>query len=100
MEGKIGSMQITDQLLFCFSLFALYIPFVMAWLSLTLKDKANRWTNLIVSIISFIFIVISLLFGISSGESIALLINYILDIVVCALIIWYSWKWPRATAKV
>jgi hypothetical protein len=84
-----------------------FIPFIMAWLTLTLKDSANRWTNLVLGIlfaIMFITIVILALAG-GGGEAATPLTTIfagsamiLLPLVASLLIIWYAWKWPKQVA--
>ena len=85
-----------------------FIPFIMAWLTLTLKDSANRWTNLVLGIlfaIMFITIVILALAG-GGGEAATPLTTIfagsammiLFPIGASLLIIWYAWKWPKQVA--
>jgi len=70
----------------------LIIP-IMSFLSLTLKDKANRWLNIIVSIV---FLVLMLPFSgfqlIPTAYLPSIIVITIVEIVALALIIWYAWK--------
>jgi hypothetical protein len=68
---------------------SLLIPLVMAFLSLTLKDSINRWANIIVSIFSISFLLISL--TLESPAAYAILL-YLSMIVAAVLIVWYAWK--------
>ena len=72
------------------------IMLVMAFLSLTLKGKANRWSNIIVGAVYLVIWV---------GDSIQSLVGdsmpasyYVLSIsgiIFFMLIIWYAYKWPK-----
>jgi hypothetical protein len=65
------------------------IPIAMIFLSWVLKDKANRLANIIASAITIPFVIVG-------GN--AYLHYYFfatIEIVCMALIIWYSWKWPK-----
>lgn len=70
------------------------IMLVMAFLSLTLKDKANRWSNIVVGAVYLVLWV---------GDSIGSLAHpkasyYVLSIsgiIFFMLIIWYAYKWPK-----
>jgi len=70
----------------------LIIP-IMSFLSLTLKDKANRWLNIIVSIV---FIVLMLPFSgfelIPNAYLPSIIVITIVEVVVLVLIVWYAWK--------
>ena len=77
-------------------------PLWMAFLSLTLKDSVNRWTNLILGIIFTLLNIWHFL-----GCGLALIENPIGEptahhillvgstVVATALIAWLAWKWPE-----
>jgi len=70
------------------------IPILMVFLSLILKPKVNRWTNIIVGIL---YIVVAV--GGMIGESWAFyLFGSIVEVVLLSLIVWYAWKWPKQEA--
>ena len=81
-------VQITQELMLAMA-FIIEIPIVMIFLSRVLKHKANRWVNIIASVIIILFVVI--------GGS--LVLHYIffaaIEVVCLSLIIWYAWKWPK-----
>jgi len=90
LAGEVAGMQMTP--LFLLGMMILMtIPSLMVFLSLTLKAKANRWANIIISILLtglalFIaFIGDMLAFGIFAT---------IVEVVVLSLIVWHAWKWP------
>jgi len=93
MAGEIDGMKITPELMLLFAILFL-APLVMAVLSLTLKDKANRWTNIIVGTV---FVIIQL---IALSETVAqpsawMILMEISKLIAPALIVWYAWKWPK-----
>jgi hypothetical protein len=95
MSGEMEGMKISAGLTIFFSLFWL-IPLIMAFLSVTLKDGANRITNLILGILFLVFYIIHLIGHIVQGNlPVDHLVMCLFTIVVPALIVWYSWKWPR-----
>ena len=95
MSGEMEGMKISAGLTIFFSLFWL-IPLIMAFLSVTLKDGANRKTNLILGILFLVFNIIHLISHLVQGNlPVDHLVMCIFAIVVPALIVWYSWKWPR-----
>ena len=67
----------------------------MAWLSLTLKDSANRWTNVVLGILLAIAFVYGLVESASKGHSAAVLVDKSIGFVALALIVWYAWRWPK-----
>ena len=81
-------VQITQELMLAMA-FIIEIPIVMIFLSRVLKYKANRWVNIIASVITILFVVI--------GGSLTL--HYIffaaIEVLCLSLIIWYAWKWPK-----
>lgn len=72
------------------------IMLVMAFLSLTLKDKVNRWSNVVVGAVFLVLWVVSLIefLAAPSGSQILLVI---LGIIIFGLIVWYAYKWPKKT---
>jgi hypothetical protein len=91
IAGEIGGIQINQ----AFSITAaivMAIPSVMVFLSLTLKAKANRWTNIISGIYSAVVLLTANLLvpGVTYG-----IFYGIVEAVLIALIIGYAWKWPK-----
>ena len=83
--------------------FFFIIPLLMCLLTLILKDKANKWANLIIGIF-FAFVSAPIWFlegglgvimydGPPIGIEHALLLGF--KIVVAAFIPWFAWKWPK-----
>jgi Mn2+/Fe2+ NRAMP family transporter len=91
--GEVGGMKIGQELLFLFAILIL-VPLVMAFLSLTLKDSANRWANVIVGLVYTVFQLFALAETLASPSAYAVLIETS-KVVVPALIVWYSWKSKR-----
>lgn len=91
IAGEIGGMQITQELLLVF-LIILLVPLVMVFLSLTLKNKVNRWTNLILGIV-FTFIELVGVSDFLKNPTVLTAVMWISYVVPPVLIVWYSWKW-------
>ena len=90
MAGKVATFQINQVFLFLTTLYIL-IPSIMVFLSLVLKPKVNRWTNIIVGILY-----IASILGSCIGETWAFYIfGSIVESLLLFLIIWYAWKWPK-----
>ena len=69
------------------------IPPIMAFLSLTLKDKANRWLNIIVGIVLIVLIPIGSGFElIPTAYLPSTIVIAIVQIMALVLIVWYAWK--------
>jgi hypothetical protein len=95
--GNINGMSISEGLRFYLGIFW-WIPFVMAFLTLTLKDRANRWTNFVVGMLLAIFCTIGLVKGAIQGMPPSIVVDYFIGVVFAALIAWYAWKWPKRAA--
>ena len=88
MTGEVEGMLITQELLLGMAVL-MVIPPVMIFLSVTLKDKANRWANIIFGIVFIGFGLIELL---STTSSYVIFVG-IVGLVFSALIVWFAWKW-------
>ncbi|MDH5375907.1 MAG: DUF6326 family protein [Candidatus Bathyarchaeota archaeon] len=94
IAGEIEGMgPISEGLLLFFAVFWL-IPLTMAFLSLTLKDSANRWANIIVGIVWAAIGILDLGDTLSRGWLTLALVAFS-KTVAAALIVWYAWKWPK-----
>lgn len=89
--GYAGEVQITQGILLVFAIL-LEIPIAMIFLSRVLNYRANRWANIIASVITILFVI--------GGGSTNL--HYIffatIEVVCMSLIIWYAWRWPKQEA--
>lgn len=91
MAEKMFVFQISQVFLFLTTLY-IAIPSVMIFLSLVLKPKINRWTNIIVSIFYFVTML-----GACIGETWSFYIfGTIVESLLLFLIIWYAWKWKNS----
>ncbi len=90
MTGAVG-LEITQGLLLVFSIL-LEIPIAMIFLSRVLKYKANRWANIVASVVTILFVI--------GGGSMYLsyLFFATMEVVCMLLIIWYAWKWSSQEA--
>ena len=93
-----GEMKMGAGMLLLDALFWL-IPLVMAFLSVTLKDTADRWVNMI---LGGIFTVLNILHLIKAISYFGLAIHQILivgsTVLATALVFWYALKWPKQEA--
>jgi len=71
-----------------------WVPLVMAVLSLTLKDSANRWGNFVLGIVFTVLNIVHLTehFAQPSAHQIMIIGS---TIVVTGLIAWFAWRWPK-----
>jgi len=95
--GEIGGMKITAELLLVLAILML-VPLIMAFLSLTLKDSANRLANIIVGIVytGFQLVALAETVTLPSPYAYAILME-LTKVVVPALIVWYAWKSKQKT---
>ncbi len=68
----------------------LIVP-IMAFLTLTLKDKANRWLNIIVGIAFIVLFPVGSV-GFPTELLPSLILTGIVEIAALVLIVWYAWK--------
>ena len=73
------------------------VPLVMAILSVTLKDLANRWTNMILGIVFTVLNIFHLAEHLAHPSAHQIL-TIGSTVVVTALIFWYALKWPKQEA--
>lgn len=94
IEGTT-SVTVTNDLLLMMSLI-FSIPIFMTFLSLTLKYKANRLTNLLIGIFFVLFDLVFLIMflGEFSYETFWSIVYPIFPI----LIAWHAWRWRNAQA--
>ena len=94
ISGRMGPFPVTQGGLFSASILMM-IPAVMAFLSLTLKPKVNRWANIILGVL-YTFVNIGNLIG-------ETWVYYILfgavELVLTFLIVWVAWKWRTPEAQ-
>ena len=90
LEGKVWEFDITPVWALG-SLILMTVPSLMVFLSLALAAKVNRWTNIIVAIF-YILVAIGTPIGETWGY---IWFGSAVEIVLLALIVWYSWKWPK-----
>jgi hypothetical protein len=69
----------------------LLIPPIMAFLSLTLKNKANRCVNIIVSIV-FMVLAPTGAIGFPADYLASITVIGIVQYAALLLIVWYAWK--------
>jgi hypothetical protein len=95
LSGIFGNnrVRITGGYLSCLAIFW-FIPFIMAFLSLKLKDSVNRWTNFVLGVFLAVAFICGLVQSMNNGHSAVILANECIGFMAAALIGWYAWKWP------
>jgi hypothetical protein len=66
------------------------IPIVMIFLSLALKAKVNRWTNMILGIFYTVVILYTMLM--TDGDGFIIMFFSVVEVGFTALIVWYAWE--------
>ena len=93
----IEDLPISMELLWLIAAITMAIPIVMIVLSVTLKYKSDRWTNIIVSILFIIYNIVGLSGGSYSSAYDKFLI--ILSLVFNVLIVWYAGRWRNQESQ-
>jgi len=96
--GAVVGMQAGPELLLVMAVTYFWVPLVMAVLSFTLKDKANRWANISLGIFYVGFILFELFMNVTTVAYPYVMLMDTSAIVVAALIAWYAYKWPKQEA--
>jgi hypothetical protein len=94
LAGKVFVFDMTQVFLLT-GLALTTIPALMIFLSVTLKAKVNRWTNLIVAAVYIPYT----LFNLTGEFWMYLVYGAVVEVVLLSLIIRYAWKWPHQGEK-
>jgi len=94
--AEVEGMQLSAGMLLFMAIFW-WVPLVMAVLSLTLKDSANRWTNFVLGIVFTILNIVHLTEHLAQPSAHQILFIGS-TVVVTALIAWFAWRWPKQEA--
>lgn len=91
LEGKVATTALAvNQIFLTFTLIYILLPTLMVVLSLLLKPRVNRITNVVVSLLYVITIIVSLI-----GEQWAYyIIGSVIEVILLAAIARTAWKWP------
>ncbi|MFX0201184.1 MAG: DUF6326 family protein [Candidatus Hodarchaeota archaeon] len=88
ISGEIGGVQATQKMWMGAALLML-IPIVMVFLSLTLQDPVNRWTNIIAAIFLFVVNIV----GVPGYPGVYDKFLIIVSLGFNVLTVWYAWNW-------
>lgn len=86
--GEIGGMKVSQTMWLGIAIL-MVIPIVMVFLSLTLNDPVNRWVNIIVAAVFFVFNLIGLPTYPSAYDKFLILVGLVFNV----LTIWHAWRW-------
>jgi hypothetical protein len=91
LAGTIASTTFTvDQLFLATTLVYLLPAILMVVLSLVLPPRANRITNIVVSVLYAVSIIVSCI-----GETwVYYLLGSLVEVVLLVAVAWSAWKWP------
>lgn len=88
--GRVFEFDITQGFLFA-ALTSMTIPALMIFLSVALRAKANRLTNIIIAAVFIPYTLFNLV-----GEAwMHMIFAAVVEVLLLCLIIRYAWKWPR-----
>ena len=93
MTGVVEGMPIGPEMLLFMAIFW-WVPLVMAFLSVTLKNSYNRWANLILGVVFTGLNIFHLIEHLMKPSAAQLLIIGS-TVVAAILIVWYAWKLPK-----
>jgi len=71
------------------------IPLAMAFLTLVLTDKVNRWANGVLGLLVAILMIPDLSGALSEGKFSGDVLVMVASMVAGLLIVWHAWKWPE-----
>jgi hypothetical protein len=86
--GEMMGVQAT-QGMFLGAAILLVLPIVMVFLSLTLNQPVNRWANIILAIVLFLFNLV----GLPTYSSPYDIFLIVVGLGWNALTVWHAWKW-------
>lgn len=96
MEGRFGDMEFTSGTLIFMALFWL-VPLIMAFLTMVLRDRVNRYANAGMGVVLTAMWAWDLVEHLSSGDEFSGEPLVVVAMVVAGLtILWHAWKWPTA----
>ena len=91
--GEIVGMQAGAELILGMAVVYYWVPLVLAVLSLTLKDKANRLANIILGAFYAVFILFELTMNVTTVAYPYAILMHGSVFAVAAMIVWFAWKW-------
>ena len=97
LEKAIAEVEAMGPGMLIFITLCWLVPLWMAFVSMTIKDSCNRWTNFILGIIFTILNIVHFIEHLAPPSPVQILIVGS-TVVATALIAWYAWKWPKEEA--
>jgi hypothetical protein len=93
LDGKIAGIEVNQAFLMAASVYVA-IPSVMVFLSLVLRPRVSRWTNLAAGAVYALTIIAS---AIGEGWAYSIFLS-VMEVALVLLIVWFAWNWPRRPA--
>ena len=91
LAGEVNGM-IIDQNFLLAGAILMEIPIAMVLLSLILKYKANRWTNIIAGSIKTVVMIATMFVG----PTLYYIFFGTIEIATTIFIVWYAWNWSES----
>ena len=91
--GEIVGMQAGAELILGMAIAYFWVPLVMAVVTLTLKEKTNRWANIIFGAFYAVFILFELTMNVTTVAYPYAILMDVSVFAVATLIVWNAWKW-------
>jgi hypothetical protein len=86
--GEIGGMEVSQGMYLGMAAL-MVIPIVMVVLSLNLNQPVNRWANIVVAVVFFLFNLVGLPTYPSLYDKFLIVVGLAFNV----LTVWYAWKW-------
>jgi Family of unknown function (DUF6326) len=93
LSGKLFVFKVTQVALLA-GLVSVIIPALMIAVSIVLRSKVNRWTNIIVAVIYIPFT----LFNLVGVAWLHMIFGAVVEVILLLQIISYAWKWTEQAA--
>ena len=90
VAGEMSGMQISQELMLGMAVL-MVVPIVMVFLSLIIKYAANRWVNIILPIVFFVFNAIGLPTYPSLYDQFLIIVGLVFNV----LTVWVAWRWAQ-----
>jgi hypothetical protein len=86
--GEIGGMEVSQGMYLGMAAL-MVIPIVMVVLSLNLNQPVNRWANIVVAVVFFLFNLVGLPTYPSLYDKFLIVVGLVFNV----LTVWYAWRW-------
>jgi hypothetical protein len=93
LGGKLAGIEVNQAFLMAAGVYVA-IPSVMVFLSLVLRPRVSRWTNLAAGAVYALTIIAS---AIGEGWAYSIFLS-VVEVALVLLIVWFAWNWPRRPA--